>query len=130
MKFKKMTLTINGAERMFICDPSEDSLATVIRRLGLTGTKIGCGTGVCGACSVILNGKVIRACMKKISAVEEYSTVTTVEGIGTPNHLHPLQVAWMNYGGVQCGFCTPGFIVSAYGLLSENPNPSREEVRN
>ena len=130
MKFKKMTLNINGADRAFICDPASDTLATVIRRLGLTGTKVGCGTGVCGACSVILNGKVIRSCMKKISAVEEYSTVTTIEGIGTPNHLHPLQVAWMNYGGVQCGFCTPGFIVSAYALLEENPSPTREEVRN
>ncbi|GAB1475681.1 molybdopterin-dependent oxidoreductase [Bacillota bacterium] len=129
MKLRKMTLNINGADRAFICDPSTDTLATVIRRLGLTGTKVGCGTGVCGSCSIILNGKVIRSCTKKISAVEEYSKVLTIEGIGAPNYLHPLQVAWMNYGGVQCGFCTPGFIVSAYGLLEENPNPTREEVR-
>lgn len=129
MKLRKMTLNINGADRTFICDPLKDTLATVIRRLGLTGTKIGCNTGVCGSCSVILDDKVIRSCTKKISTIEEYSEVLTIEGIGAPNHLHPLQVAWMNYGAVQCGFCSPGFIVSAYGLLEENSNPTREEVR-
>lgn len=129
MKLKKMTLNMNGADRTFICDPEKDTLASVIRRLGLTGTKVGCGTGVCGACSVILNGKVIRSCTKKIKTVEEYSQLTTIEGIGTPNQPHPLQAAWVNCGGVQCGFCTPGFIVSAYGLLKENPAPAREEVR-
>jgi len=128
-QLRKMTLNINGADRMFICDPEKDTLATVIRRLGLTGTKVGCGTGVCGACSVILDGKVIRSCTKKIKTVEEYSKVLTIEGIGTPNHLHPLQVAFMNHGAVQCGFCSPGFIVSAYALLQENLEPTREEVR-
>ena len=128
-KLRKMTLNINGADRMFICDPEKDTLATVIRRLGLTGTKVGCGTGVCGSCSLILDGKVIRSCTKKIKTVAEYSTVTTIEGIGTPNHLHPLQVAFMNHGAVQCGFCSPGFIVSAYALLLENQNPTREDVR-
>ena len=129
MKFKKMTLIINGAERMFICDPEKDTLATVLRRLGLTGVKVGCGTGVCGACSVVLDGKVIRSCTRKIKAVKEYSEVTTIEGIGTPNNLHPLQVAWMECGAVQCGFCSPGFIVSAWQLLNENNNPTREDVR-
>lgn len=129
MKLRKLTLNINGADRMFICNPETDSLATVIRRLGLTGTKVGCGTGVCGACSVILNGKVVRSCTRKISSIEEYSKITTIEGIGAPNYLHPLQVAFMHSGAVQCGFCTPGFIVSAYGLLQENPNPTREDVR-
>ncbi len=129
MKLRKMWLNINGANRMFMCNPEKDSLADVLRRLGLTGTKVGCGTGVCGACSVILNGKVIRSCTKKIKTVEEYSKVITIEGIGTPNNLHPIQVAWMNCGAIQCGFCTPGFVVSAYGLLLENNNPTREEVR-
>ncbi len=128
-QLRKMTLNINGADRMFICDPEKDTLATVIRRLGLTGTKVGCGTGVCGACSLILDGKVIRSCTKKIKSVEEYSKVLTIEGIGTPNHLHPLQVAFMNHGAVQCGFCSPGFIVSTYALLQANPDPTREEVR-
>jgi len=128
-QLKKMILNINGADRMFICDPEKDTLATVLRRLGLTGTKIGCGTGVCGACSVILNGKVIRSCTKKIRTVEDYSTVLTIEGIGAPTRLHPLQLAFMHHGAVQCGFCSPGFIVSAYALLQENPSPTREEVR-
>ena len=129
MKLRKMTLHINGANRTFICNPEKDTLASVVRRLGLTGTKIGCGVGACGACSVILNGKVIRACVKKITAVEEYSEVTTIEGIGAPNRLHPLQVAFMHCGAVQCGFCSPGFIVSAYALLQENSAPTREDVR-
>ncbi len=129
MKLRKMTLNINGADRMFICDPAVDTLADVVRRLGLTGTKVGCGKGVCGSCSTILDGKVIRACTKKIDKIEEYSKVTTIEGIGAPNYLHPLQVAFMHHGAVQCGFCSPGFIVSAYQLLLENPSPSREDVR-
>lgn len=129
MKFRKMTLNINGADRTFICDPENDTLSTVIRRLGLTGTKVGCGVGVCGSCSVILNDKVVRSCTRKISSIDEYSTVITIEGIGTPMHLHPLQVAFMNHGAVQCGFCIPGFIVSAYQLLIENLNPTREDVR-
>ncbi|ATW24803.1 molybdopterin-dependent oxidoreductase [Candidatus Formimonas warabiya] len=129
MKLRKMWLNINGANRVFACNPEKDSLADVLRRMGLTGTKVGCGTGVCGSCSVILDGKVIRSCTKKMRTVEEYSKVITIEGIGTPNNLHPVQVAWMNCGAVQCGFCSPGFIVSAYGLLLENNNPTREEVR-
>ena len=97
MNLKKMTLNINGADRMFICDPEKDTLASVLRRLGLTGTKVGCGTGVCGACSVILDGKVIRSCTRKIKNVEEYSSVTTIEGIGTVLNPHPLQCIWALY---------------------------------
>ncbi len=129
MNLMKMTLNINGADRMFICDPEKDTLASVLRRLGLTGTKVGCGTGVCGACSVILDGKVIRSCTKKIKTVKEYSSVITIEGIGTVMHPHALQYAWVHLGAVQCGFCVPGFVVSAYQLLLENPDPTREEVR-
>ena len=129
MNLMKMTLNINGADRMFICDPEKDTLASVLRRLGLTGTKVGCGVGVCGSCSVILDGKVIRSCTKKIKTIKEYSSVITIEGIGTALNPHPLQYAWVNLGAVQCGFCVPGFIVSAYQLLQENPDPTREEVR-
>lgn len=129
-KLSRLVLMINGAQRFVTCDLEKDNLAVVLRRMGLTGTKIGCGTGVCGACSVLLNGKVTRACMVKMKKVAEFSEITTIEGIGTPQHLHPLQQAWITYGGVQCGFCTPGFIVSAYGLLMENPSPTREDVRN
>ncbi|MFZ4523097.1 MAG: molybdopterin-dependent aldehyde oxidoreductase [Bacteroidales bacterium] len=129
MNLKKMWLNINGANRMFMCNPEKDTLADVVRRLGLTGTKVGCDVGVCGSCTVILNDKLTRACTKKIKNVEEYSKILTIEGIGTPTNLHPIQVAWMNAGAVQCGFCVPGFIVSAYALLKENLNPSREDVR-
>ncbi|MGI5892397.1 MAG: molybdopterin-dependent aldehyde oxidoreductase [Bacillota bacterium] len=129
MALRKIWLNINGCERVMIVNPEKDTLADVIRRLGLTGTKIGCNTGQCGACSVLLDGKVVRSCVKKIKNVPDYSEIITIEGIGTPTNLHPLQQAWITYGGVQCGFCSPGFIVSALGLLNENPNPTREEVR-
>ena len=122
-------LVVNGASRVFVYDPETDSLADCLRRIGLTGTKIGCGTGVCGACSVILNGKLTRSCTRKMKAVPEYAAVTTIEGIGTPEHLHPIQQAFITCGAIQCGFCSPGFIVAAYALLSENLSPTREEVR-
>ena len=91
MKLKKMWLNINGANRMFACNPEKDTLADVVRRMGLTGTKIGCGTGVCGSCTLILNGKLTRSCTKKMKNVEEYSSVITIEGIGTPTNLHPIR---------------------------------------
>ena len=128
-KLTRKTLKVNGVERFFIVEPEKDSLAEVLRRNGLTGTKIGCGTGVCGACSVILNGELRRACTVKISKVENYSEILTIEGIGTPTQMHPLQQAWAYVGAAQCGFCSPGFIVSAYALLLKNPSPTREEVR-
>ena len=128
-KLSRLTLVINDVERHVVCEREKDTLAAVLRRMGLTGTKIGCGTGVCGACTVLVNGKVTRSCTVRMSRLEEFSEIRTIEGIGTPQHLHPLQQAWITYGGVQCGFCTPGFIVSAYGLLQENPAPTREEVR-
>ena len=129
MKLRKTWLNINGANRMLICNPDKDTLADVVRRMGLTGTKVGCNVGVCGSCSLILNGKLVRSCTKKMRNVEDYSSVVTIEGIGTPANLHPIQVAWINAGAVQCGFCTPGFIISTYALLGENINPTREEVR-
>jgi aldehyde oxidoreductase len=128
-KLTRLVFQINGVPRPVVCDPEKDMLSTVLRRIGLTGVKVGCGTGVCGACSVLIDGKVVRSCTKKIGSIPEYSEILTIEGIGAPGRLHPLQQAWITYGGVQCGFCTPGFIVSAYGLLLENPAPTREEVR-
>jgi aldehyde oxidoreductase len=129
MPLTRIRLTINGIERPVICDPDKDSLAIVLRRMGCTGVKLGCKIGVCGACTVILNGEVIRSCNKKMKTVPEYSDVLTIEGVGTPDNLHPLQQAWITYGGAQCGFCSPGFIVSAYGLLKANVSPTRDEVR-
>ena len=120
---------VNGVERNLIVD-GESSLADVLRgQLGLTGTKVGCGTGECGACNVILNGKLVRSCVYKMKRVEDGDQITTIEGIGTPDELHPLQRAWVSSGATQCGFCSPGFIVSSKVLLDHNPNPTREEVR-
>ena len=129
MSLERRTFIINGVERFLVVDPEKDVLSDVLRRGGLTGVKVGCKIGVCGACTVLLNGKAIRSCNRKISAVEEYSELLTIEGIGAPGRLHPLQQAFITYGGVQCGFCSPGFIVSAYALLNENASPTREEVR-
>ncbi|SDP63208.1 Aerobic-type carbon monoxide dehydrogenase, small subunit, CoxS/CutS family [Desulforhopalus singaporensis] len=110
---------------------ADTTLAQVLRsNLMLTGTKIGCNEGQCGACSVLIDGKVVRSCAMKMRRIKDGATITTIEGIGTPEDLHPLQVAWIVHGGAQCGFCTPGFIVSAKGLLDSNPSPSREDVRN
>lgn len=125
---KKMFLNINGADKMIVCD-TEATLADTLRQLGLTGVKVGCGKGQCGACSVLLDGKVVRSCARRMKNIAEYSKVVTIEGIGTPAHLHPLQLSWIVHGGVQCGFCSPGFIVSAKGLLDTNPSPKREDVR-
>ena len=123
------TVQINGSPKTLIA-PADTPLATILRdQLGLTGTKVGCNQGQCGACSVILNGKVVRSCITKLSRIDDGAQITTVEGIGTPDHLHPLQLAWIAHGGAQCGFCTPGFIVSAKALLDENPDPTRDEIR-
>ena len=129
MELRKLWLNINGADRMVVCDPEKDTLADLLRRLGLTGVKMGCGIGVCGVCSVLLDGKVVKACVKKMKSIPEFSKIVTIEGVGTPMRLHPLQQAFITYGGVQCGFCIPGFIVSAYALLQQNLNPTREDVR-
>lgn len=125
----KRVLNINGLPRTLIVN-EEDSLAKVLReQMLLTGCKVGCGQGQCGTCTVILNGKAVRSCIVKMKKVEENAEITTIEGLGTPDNLHPLQVAWMGHGCAQCGFCSPGFILSAKVLLDENPSPTREEVR-
>ncbi|MGI6027218.1 MAG: molybdopterin-dependent aldehyde oxidoreductase [Candidatus Scatomorpha sp.] len=129
MAAKKKTWIINGVEKMFIFDAERDRLSDVLRNMGYTGVKVGCAKGVCGACTVLVNGEVAHSCAKKADSLPDYTRVETIEGLGTAEHLHPLQLAWMVYGGVQCGFCTPGFIMSAKGLLDKNPNPTREEVR-
>uniref|UniRef100_UPI0025E149E0 (2Fe-2S)-binding protein n=1 Tax=uncultured Bilophila sp. TaxID=529385 RepID=UPI0025E149E0 len=123
------TLVVNGMTKTLLVNP-EDSLADVLRgQLLLTSVKVGCGTGQCGACNVIIDGKLVRTCTLKMKRVQDNAAVITLEGIGTPEHLHPLQMAWMYHGGAQCGFCTPGFIVSAKCLLDNNPAPTRAEVR-
>lgn len=125
----KKTLIINGIERTVIAS-SEVTLAEVLRRqMHLTGTKVGCGKGECGACSVIMDGKVVRSCIVRMKRVPDEAEIITIEGVGTEDNLHPLQLAWMIHGAAQCGFCTPGFIVSAKALLDQNVDPTRDEVR-
>ena len=117
---KKM-LHINGVPKTVIAE-SETMLADVLReQLKLTGTKVGCGQGQCGACSVILDGKVVRSCITKMKRVEDGAQVTTIEGIGTPDNLHPLQLAWIVHGGAQCGFCTPGLHRLGQGPAGREP---------
>ena len=125
---KKM-LHVNGVDRMVICE-QDDSLANVLReKLGLTSVKIGCNTGQCGSCTVVVDGKLKRSCTLKMKRVPEHTKIITAEGVGTPENLHPVQLSWIAHGGAQCGFCTPAFIVSSYALLLENQHPTREEVR-
>ncbi|MFH1058993.1 MAG: molybdopterin cofactor-binding domain-containing protein [Pseudomonadota bacterium] len=125
----KKSLKINGITRTVIA-PAEESLANVLRQqFGLTGVKIGCGQGQCAACNVILDDKLVRSCVTKLGKVADGASVITIEGVGQPDNLHPLQLAWILHGGAQCGFCSPGFIVSSKALLAENPNPSRDQVR-
>lgn len=125
----RVLLNVNGVDRSLVVDPKK-SLADVLRdQLLLTGCKVCCDEGHCGTCSVIIDGKAKRACLIPMEKVEEGAKITTIEGIGKPGDLHPIQVAWMAHGGAQCGVCTPGFIVSAKVLLDKNQSPTRDEVR-
>ena len=97
--------------------------------MGIYVWGTGCGEGQCGACNVIVNGKVTRSCLTRLGKIKDGAEITTIEGIGTLSDLHPLQVAWMAHGCAQCGFCSPGFIMTSKVLLDNNPSPTREEVR-
>ena len=125
----KKTLVINGVTRnLVLCQ--DETLATVLREhLLLTGCKIGCGEGHCGACNVIMNGKVTKSCIVKMSKVPDNAEITTIEGVGTLSDMHPLQVAWMAHGCAQCGFCTPGFIMTAVEILEAGKLYSDDELR-
>ena len=126
----KKKLIINGTEQVLEVEPQANLAAVLREQLGLTGTKIGCnGLGECGACTVLWDGKPVRSCNYTMERIPNGSEIITIEGVGDPDNLHPLQVTWMVHGGAQCGFCTPGFIVSAKALLEKNQNPSREDVR-
>ena len=120
--------TINGEPRVFLCAPGQ-VLAEILRdELQLTGTKIGCNTGDCGACSVLVNDRLVCSCL--VLAVEvEGQSVQTVEGIAEGGVLHPVQQKLLEHGGLQCGVCTPGVVVAAKALLQANPDPTEEEAR-
>lgn len=123
-----VSATINGDRTEFVCQPDETLLDALRNRLGLTGAKEGCGTGDCGACSVTLDGRVVCSCL--VLGVEaEGRKIGTVEGLAQGDHLHPLQAKFIEHAALQCGVCTPGFLVAAKALLDRNPDPSDEEIR-
>ena len=119
---------LNGEETDFLCEPRQSLLEVLRDELGLTGTKEGCNNGNCGACSVLVNGRVANACC--VLGVEaEGADITTIEGIADGDKLHPLQQAFLEEAALQCGICTPGFIVSSKALLDSEPEPNEERVR-
>ena len=130
MKKQLITLNINGEDMDLRIAPT-DILADVLRKeAGLTGTKKGCGQGDCGACTVIIDGKAVLSCLTLAIACQG-KKITTVEGIADhkTGEMNPIQKAFLNHGAVQCGFCTPGMIMSSYNLLTRNPQPTRTEIR-
>lgn len=123
-----VTATINGEEVEFLCEPRESLLDVLRETLGLMGAKEGCNNGNCGACNVILDGRLVNSCL--VLAVEiQGRNLTTIEGIATPEGLHTLQQKFIEHAALQCGYCTPGFIVASKALLDQNPDPSEHEVR-
>jgi carbon-monoxide dehydrogenase small subunit len=119
---------INGEDIEFLCEPRQSLLEVLRDVLGLTGSKEGCNNGNCGACSVLLDGVLVNSCCVlgvEVSGCE----VTTIEGIATPEALHPIQQKFLEHAALQCGICTPGFIVAAKALLDKNPHPSEHQVR-
>ncbi len=122
------TTTINGDAVEFLCEPQETLLDVLRDRLGLTGSKEGCASGDCGACSVMLDGRLVCSCL--VLGVEaEGRDIETIEGMADGEQLHPLQTKFLDHAALQCGICTPGFLVAAKALLERNPDPSETEVR-
>lgn len=123
-----LRMRVNGKPAEIAVKPTWTLLHVLREKLGLTGTKKGCEQGDCGACTVIMNGKTVNACLV-LALQAESKEIETIEGLGTPDSLHPLQESFIKNGAVQCGFCTPGMLMSASALLRENPNPSTEEIK-
>ncbi|RUX92288.1 (2Fe-2S)-binding protein [Mesorhizobium sp. M7D.F.Ca.US.004.01.2.1] len=123
-----VSTTINGDTVEFLCQPDETLLDVLRDRLGLTGAKEGCGTGDCGACSVILDDRLVCSCLV-LGAETEGRRVETIEGMAQGDKLHPLQQKFLEHAALQCGICTPGFLIAAKDLLAKNPDPTEEEIR-
>ena len=119
---------INGDDIEFVCEPDETLLDALRDRVGLTGVKEGCGTGDCGACSISLDGALVCSCLV-LGAEAEGRSIETVEGMADGDTLHPLQQKFLEHAALQCGICTPGFLVASKALLEKNPEPTEEEVR-
>jgi len=125
---KTLELTINGAKHVLEVEPRQLLVHLLREGLGLTGTHIGCDTSQCGACTILVNGKSTKSCT--LFAIQaDGCVITTIEGIAADGNLHPLQEGFWEEHGLQCGYCTPGMILSAANLLTENPNPSEDEIR-
>ena len=120
--------TVNDEPAEFLCDPHESLMSALRDRLGLTGTKEGCATGDCGACSVLLDGRLVPSCLVLAAEVHR-RTITTIEGVARPDALHPIQQKFLEHAALQCGICTPGFVVAAKALLDRTPDPSEHQVR-
>ncbi|MDT7893122.1 MAG: hypothetical protein LASZOEIN_000360 [Candidatus Fervidibacter sp.] len=127
-KKHRITLTVNGLVYELEVEPRERLIDVLRYKLGYTGVKEGCSTGDCGACTVLLDGKPVTSCLV-LAVSANGKSIVTVEGIAREGKLHPVQQAFVEHGAVQCGFCTPGFIVNSYALLNENPNPDIETIR-
>ena len=125
---RRVALSVNGEEHEIEIEPNRLLLQALRDDLGLTGTKEGCSIGVCGACSVIVDGRLVSSCLTLAIACRG-KEITTIEGLARDSELHPLQQAFLEYGGFQCGICTPGQIIAAKALLDINPNPSEEEIK-
>lgn len=123
-----VTTSINGDSVEYLCDPRETLLDVLRDRLGLTGAKEGCGTGDCGACTVMMDGRPVCSCLV-LGAEAEGKDIATVEGMAGGEDLHPLQQKFIEYAALQCGICTPGILVAAKALLDQNPDPTETEVR-
>ena len=123
-----VSTTINGDAVEFVCNADEPLLDVLRNRLGMTGAKEGCGTGDCGACSVTVNGRLVCSCLV-LGAEVQGAKVGTIEGMARGDQLHPLQKNFIAHAALQCGICTPGFLIAAKALLDKNPDPSEEEIR-
>lgn len=122
-----ITLTINGRAMTLEIDPGE-KLLEVLRREGFTGVKKGCGTGDCGACAILLNGRSVNSCLV-FAAKADGGEILTIEGLANGEILHPVQTAFLEEGAIQCGYCTPGMVMSTIDLLTRNPDPTEGEIR-
>lgn len=123
-----VTTTVNDESREFLCDSTDTLLDALRDRLGLTGAKEGCASGDCGACSVELDGRLVCSCLV-LAAEAEGKTVDTIEGMANGDELHPLQKHFLEGAALQCGICTPGFLIAAKALLEKNPDPTETEIR-
>jgi aerobic-type carbon monoxide dehydrogenase small subunit (CoxS/CutS family) len=125
---QKITFQLNGKKTEALIDPTKTLLWAIRDYFGLTGTKFGCGTGFCGSCTVLIDDEPVRSCQTAVGDVEG-KKVVTIEGLAKNGKLHPVQKAFVEHDALQCGFCTPGMVMNATGLLLKNPNPTEEQIK-